>query len=64
MVADSEVVRTMPVHYSFLSRSIPAYEQLMNMDRLLGKSNLFFVGVPLNIENGDGMIVRPVVFVY
>jgi len=64
VVADSEVARTMPAHYSFLSRSIPAYEQLINVDRLLGKSNLFFVGVPLNIANGDGMIVRPVIFVY
>ncbi len=64
VVADSEIARTMPVHYSFLSRGIPVYEQLMNMDRLLGKSNLFFVGVPLNIANGDGMIVRPGVFVY
>ena len=64
VVADSEVARTMPAHYSFLSRGIPAYEQLMNMDRLLGKHDLFFVGVPLNIANGDGMIVRPVVFVY
>ena len=64
VVADSEIARTMPAHYSFLSRGIPAYEQLMNVDRLLGKSDLFFIGVPLNIENGDGMIVRPVVFVY
>ncbi len=36
----------------------------MKMDRLLGKRNLFFVGVPLNMANGDGMIVRPVMFVY
>jgi len=64
VIADSEAARTMPAHYSFLSRGIPAYEQLMNIDRLLGKSDLYFVGVPLNIENGDGMIVRPVVFAY
>jgi len=32
--------------------------------RLLGRETMFFVGVPLNIKNGDGMIVRPVVFVY
>jgi kynurenine formamidase len=25
---------------------------------------MYFVGVPLNIKDGDGMIVRPVVFVY
>ncbi len=51
-------------HYSFLSRGIPVYEQLFNVERLLDRQNLFFVGVPLNIRDGDGMIVRPVVFVY
>lgn len=51
-------------HYSFLSRGIPVYEQLFNVQVLLDKQNMFFVGVPLNIEDGDGMIVRPVVFVY
>ena len=57
--------RAMPlIHHSFLSRGIPLYEQLFNVDKLLGKQNMFFVGVPLNIKEGDGMIVRPVVFVY
>ena len=51
-------------HYSFLSRGIPVHEQLLNVESLLDKQNMFFVGVPLNIQNGDGMIVRPVVFVY
>ena len=56
--------RTMPtIHHSFLSRGIPLYEQLFNVEKLLGKQNMFFVGVPLNIKGGDGMIVRPVVFV-
>ena len=55
---------TSGAHYSFLSRTIPVYEQLFNVDRLLGKENMFFVGVPLNINEGDGMIVRLVVFVY
>ncbi len=50
--------------YLFLSRGIPAYEEFFNVDTLLGKENMLFVGVPLNIENGDGMIVRPVVLVY
>ena len=40
------------------------YEQLLNVDKLLGKEKMFFVGVPLNIKGGDGMTVRPVVFVY
>ena len=62
--ADSEVARAAPIHHSFLSRSIPVYELLFNVDRLLDRERMFFVGVPLNIEAGDGMIVRPVVFVY
>jgi kynurenine formamidase len=62
--ADSVLGRAAPVHESFLSRDIPIYEELFNVDSLLGKQNMFFTGVPLNIENGDGMIVRPVVFVY
>lgn len=52
------------VHQAFLSRRIPIYEQLLNVERLLGKERMFFVGVPLNIKDGDGMMVRPVVYVY
>lgn len=52
------------IHHSFLSRGIPVYEQLLNVERLLGRRDMLFVGVPLNIKGGDGMIVRPVVFVY
>jgi kynurenine formamidase len=52
------------IHHSFLSRSIPVYEQLCSLDKLLGEKKMFFVGVPLNIKDADGMLVRPVVFVY
>lgn len=52
------------LHFSFLSRNIPVYEQLFNVDRLIGKQRMFFVGTPLNIKDGDGMIVRPVALVY
>ncbi len=62
--AETETARAVPIHHSFLSRGIPVYEQLFNVDRLLDKGNMYFVGVPLNIREGDGMIVRPVVFVY
>ena len=62
--AETEVARAVPIHHSFLSRGIPVYEQLFNVDLLLDKENMYFVGVPLNIREGDGMIVRPVVFVY
>jgi kynurenine formamidase len=30
------------IHHSFLSRGIPVYEQLFNVERLLGKSEMFF----------------------
>jgi kynurenine formamidase len=56
--------RMIPVHDSFLSRGIPVYEELFNLDRLLARERLYFVGVPLNMESGDGMVVRPVVFVF
>jgi kynurenine formamidase len=52
------------IHHSFLMRRIPIYEELFNVDKLLGKENMVFVGVPLKIKGGDGMIVRPVVFVF
>lgn len=56
--------QVIPIHHSFLSRGIPVYEQLFNVKSLLDKERMFFVGVPTNILDGDGMIVRPVVFVY
>ena len=51
------------IHHAFLSRSIPVYEQLCNLDQLLARKQMFFVGAPLNIKGGDGMLVRPVVFI-
>jgi len=52
------------IHDYFLGRGIPVYEQLFNVDALLGYDRLFFTGAPLNIKDGDGMIVRPLVFAY
>lgn len=62
--APTAVGRLAPVHDSFLSRGIPVYEQLRNLDRLLGQQRLYFVGAPLNMAAGDGMMVRPVALVY
>jgi kynurenine formamidase len=56
--------QVVPIHHSFLSRGIPVYEQLFNVEALIGKKRMLFVGVPVNIRDGDGMNVRPVVFVY
>lgn len=64
VISGSPLQQLAPIHYEFLSKGIPLFEQLFNVDKLLGKENMLFIGQPLNIENGDGMIVRPVVFVY
>lgn len=52
------------IRHVFLKRGIPVYEQLLDVEASLGRTELFFVGVPLNIQDGDGMIVRPVVLDY
>lgn len=57
-------MRLPSIHHSFLSRSIAVYEQLLNLEQLLKAEEMWFIGVPLNIQGGDGMLVRPVVFVY
>lgn len=61
---DTPGARLGPVHNAFLTRGIPVYESLLNVERLLGRQRMFFVGAPLNIVGGDGMLVRPLVFVY
>ena len=63
-VTSNVTQREAPIHYAFLSRSIPIYEALCNVERLLEKENMLFVGAPLNIDGGDGILVRPVVLVY
>jgi kynurenine formamidase len=62
--SDDEIARIVPGHHAFLSRGIPVFEQLANVDKLLGKNAMYFVGAPLNIQGGDGMMVRPLVLVY
>jgi len=62
--SDNVTQRVGPIHFAFLSRSIPIYEELFNVNILLEKENMLFIGAPLNIKDGDGMQVRPVVLVY
>jgi len=62
--ADDKIAKIIPGHYAFLSKNIPVFEQLVNIEKLLDKTNMYFVGAPLNIEDGDGMMVRPLVLVY
>lgn len=61
---ESPVAQAVPIHFSFLSRGIPIYEQLINVEKLISRKDMLFVGAPLNIKNGDGILVRPVVLVY
>ncbi len=61
---DNEIAQIIPGHHAFLSKGIPVFEQLVNVDKLLGKESMYFVGAPLNIKDGDGMMVRPLVLVY
>lgn len=60
----SDPMELFPVHLTFLTRGIPIYEQLFNVSDLLGEDDMYFVGPPLNIKDGDGMIVRPVVLLF
>lgn len=62
--AETGLGRVLPNHNAFLSRGIPIFESLFNVQALLGKENMYFTGAPLNIKDGDGMMVRPMVFVY
>jgi len=48
--ADTLLGKVLPIHEVFLSRNIPIYEQLFNVDKLIGRERMFFAGVPLNIR--------------
>lgn len=62
--SDDEIARLIPGHHAFLSKGIPVFEQLVHVEKLLGRESMYFVGAPLNIKDGDGMLVRPLVLVY
>lgn len=54
----------LPVHHAFLTRGIPAMEQLVNVAEVAGEEDALFVALPLKIEGGDGSPIRPAVFLY
>jgi kynurenine formamidase len=62
--SNNEIAKVIPGHHAFLSKGIPVFEQLVNVDKLLGHKTMYFIGAPLNIKDGDGMMVRPLVLVY
>ena len=53
-----------PNHYAILTNGIPLFESLENVNSLLEKENVIFLGFPLKIKDGNGSPVRAVAFVY
>ncbi len=53
-----------PLHRAFLGRDIPVFEQLENLEELVGLENTVFVGFPLNVEGSNGSPIRAAALVY
>ena len=53
-----------PEHYAFLSREIPNIEGLTNLESIVGKPNVVFVGFPLKIKDGNGAPMRAAALLY
>jgi Predicted metal-dependent hydrolase len=53
-----------PEHYAFLSREIPNIEGLTNLESIVGKQNVVFVGFPLKIKDGNGGPMRAAALLY
>jgi kynurenine formamidase len=53
-----------PNHYAILTKGIPLFECLENVNPLLEKENVIFLGFPLKIKDGNGSPIRAVAFVY
>lgn len=60
---DSPASRTYPVHLVCRRERLTHYENLANLEKLVGKRFLF-MGLPLNIRGGYGSPVRAVAFVH
>ena len=56
---DNPISRTYPVHMMCRAQGITHYENLMNLDKVVGK-RFVFVGFPLKFRDGTGSPVRAV----
>ena len=61
---DSTTEEFLPEHHAFLSRGIPNFEGLTNVESLLGEKNAVFVAFPIKLENGNGAPVRAAALIY
>ena len=54
----------LPVHHAFITRGIPVFETLVNLEALIGEEYAIFVGFPLKVKHGDGSPIRAAALVY
>ncbi|ASJ17245.1 cyclase [Thermococcus chitonophagus] len=59
---DNASIGSHEVHKILLSAGIPIYENLVNLEKLIGKEFLF-IGLPLKIKDGSGSPVRAIAIV-
>lgn len=53
-----------PEHYAFLSREIPNFEGLVNLESIVNKQDIIFVGFPLKFKGGNGSPIRAAALIY
>ena len=53
-----------PLHQAFLGRGIPVFEQLENLEALIGVDRVVFVGFPLKVKGSNGSPIRAAALVY
>jgi kynurenine formamidase len=53
-----------PLHRVFLGRDMPVFEQLENLEELIGLEKVVFVGFPLKVEGSNGSPIRAAALVY
>ena len=53
-----------PEHIAFLSRDIPNIEGLVNLERLVGETEIVFAGFPLKIQDANGAPLRAAALLY
>jgi kynurenine formamidase len=53
-----------PIHRTFLGRGIPVFEQLENLEELIGLRSVVFVGFPLKVKGANGSPIRAAGLVY
>lgn len=64
MAEDPSSGHVFPEHLAFLRQEIPLIEGLVNVEELIGKGTVVFVGFPLKLEGGSGGLMRAAALVY